>query len=255
VTDVIRFSCQHCHREYLLPDAMAHLPLLCKQCGQRLSVPDPQPEPKPEPPPPAPRPAPPVSPPAPPAAVAPAAPRGDARPPAPVAEDVGPPTPPPADDHGRPAEVPSLNGDEFLSRDTLDRLDVPAEVTPPPGQAWGAPVLHKPTPAAPPAKTRGAGAPHPPKAAPAAPPVAASRRVLAVVVDVVVAIVLLGLGVLVGEFATRKSTAEILDGVSGPRFPSVDLLVWLGGPALLLLIYVWLGTRGWTVGGWLKRRG
>ena len=38
---MIRFSCQHCDHPYLLPDALAHVPLLCKGCGQRLAVPAP----------------------------------------------------------------------------------------------------------------------------------------------------------------------------------------------------------------------
>src|SRR6185437_11887497 len=45
VTIMIRFNCATCGREYVLADALRHLPLLCKQCGHRLVVPDPQPEP------------------------------------------------------------------------------------------------------------------------------------------------------------------------------------------------------------------
>ena len=183
---MIRFGCPHCGREYVLADAMARLPLLCKGCGQRLDVPDPTPEP----------------------------------PAAPVAEPVA-----------KPQAAPP-NG--LLTSETLTKLDAPAEVTGPPhGQAWGAPVA-KPQ-----------AAPEPPK----------SRNAIAFVVDVAVGLLLVGVGVLIGEFAARKSTREIIDGASGPRFPSVDLLVWLGGPVLLVLIYVLLGTRGRTLGGWLKRSG
>src|SRR5438876_10937278 len=97
---VIRFSCQHCGRDYLLADAMAHLPLLCKGCGQRLNVPDPQPEQATMPEPPA---EPAVVPPPPPAAVA------DAKPA--VVDQV-------------PAKA---NGDAepFLSSDTRAKLELP----------------------------------------------------------------------------------------------------------------------------------
>src|SRR5581483_10467077 len=76
--DVIRFSCPQCGRAYVLADALAHLPLVCKGCGQRLAVPDPQPEPEPPPPPPVKR-------------------------PVPVAKAPPPPPEPPADDDDFPA--------------------------------------------------------------------------------------------------------------------------------------------------------
>lgn len=44
---MIRFNCPGCGRHYELPDLMAHLPLLCKGCGQPLAVPEPSPEPEP----------------------------------------------------------------------------------------------------------------------------------------------------------------------------------------------------------------
>jgi hypothetical protein len=47
VPPVIRFKCPNCDRPYVLPDALAHLPLVCKGCAQRLSVPDPTPDPEP----------------------------------------------------------------------------------------------------------------------------------------------------------------------------------------------------------------
>jgi hypothetical protein len=58
---VIRFNCPHCGRAFLLPDALARLPLLCKGCGQRVIAPEPQadatpaPETVPDPPPPKPK--------------------------------------------------------------------------------------------------------------------------------------------------------------------------------------------------------
>src|SRR5262245_7804100 len=45
---VIRFHCPKCEREYLLSNALIGVPLLCKGCGDRLTVPaisEPLPEP------------------------------------------------------------------------------------------------------------------------------------------------------------------------------------------------------------------
>src|SRR6478735_2125165 len=49
---VIRFNCPHCARLYELPDALARLPLVCKQCGQRITPPEGATVPPPAPPPP-----------------------------------------------------------------------------------------------------------------------------------------------------------------------------------------------------------
>ena len=127
-------------------------------------------------------------------------------------------------------ETPAANDDGFLSQETLARLDVkpPAELPAPPPKPAPPPLIPAPRPA--------------------------PRKLVAIAADAAVVLVLLGLGVLLGEFAARKPTAEILENASGPRFPPTDVLVWLGGPVLLLLIYAWLGSRGWTLGGWLKRR-
>jgi hypothetical protein len=82
----------------------------------------------------------------------------------------------------------------------------------------------------------------------------AERKFLGIVVDVAVVLILLVLGVIVGEFAAGKSTREVMATAAAPKFPPVDLLMWLAGPAFFLLVYAWLGTRGRTVGGWLRRR-
>jgi hypothetical protein len=81
------------------------------------------------------------------------------------------------------------------------------------------------------------------------------RRVLAGALDVVVMFALLVLGATASEMVLGKSSREVLvTSASAPKFPPVDLIIWLGGPALAGLLYAWLGIRGWTVGGWLKRR-
>ena len=76
----------------------------------------------------------------------------------------------------------------------------------------------------------------------------------AVFADVAVVFILLVAGVLLGELVSQKSTREVIDGMSGPKFPSTELLLWLAGPVVLLLGYALLGSRGKSVGGWLRRR-
>ncbi len=83
---MIRFNCPTCGRHYELPNALAGLPLVCKQCGQRITPPAPSPDP-----PPPPRPVAPVKPP--PAAPV-AAPKPAPKPP-PKSVEVSKPTPAP----------------------------------------------------------------------------------------------------------------------------------------------------------------
>jgi hypothetical protein len=81
------------------------------------------------------------------------------------------------------------------------------------------------------------------------------RRAVALVVDAAVFLILVAGGVFAAEVLLGKSSAEVLRGsAAAPKFPPTDLLIWLAGPVLAGLIYLWLGTRGWTVGGWLRRR-
>jgi hypothetical protein len=205
---VIRFTCPDCGRAYILADALAHLPIICKGCGRRLTVPEPTPEPPPEPPPkPKPRPEPAVE--------------------RPAAPPKPPPTPePPVVPNLRGPELPAAKPEEvvelFLSPDTLTKLDPQPELS------------RQPVPDAKSAR---------------------ARKVLAWVVDGVLALLVLAAGALVGELVARKPTRDILSGAaSAPTFPPTDLLLWLGCVAVFELTYVWLGTRGWTAGGWLRRR-
>lgn len=87
-------------------------------------------------------------------------------------------------------------------------------------------------------------------------PVPAERgRALELVVDVMVGLLLAGVGMLLGEFVTRKGTLEVLrEAGSAPKFPPVDLLLWLGCVATPVLLYVLFVKRGKSVGGWLRRR-
>lgn len=47
---LIRFNCPHCSRLFELPPALARLPLVCKGCGQPVTVPERSTAPEPEPP-------------------------------------------------------------------------------------------------------------------------------------------------------------------------------------------------------------
>ncbi|HEY2911124.1 MAG TPA: hypothetical protein VGI99_12815 [Gemmataceae bacterium] len=204
---MIRFNCATCGREYVLADALRHLPLLCKQCGHRLVVPDPQPEP-----------------------VAPIA--------APPAAELLQQAPAPEDasaSEGRLVALPSVSDSEvdlFMSAEMRAKLAATA--------AAPEPVAEVP--------------PLTPVAEPGAPRRAASKA-LPVAVDAFVTVILLALGMFVGEAVAGESTGHILSRAgSAPKFPPTDLLLWLGCVGFFGLLYGWLGARGWTVGGWLKRR-
>ena len=82
------------------------------------------------------------------------------------------------------------------------------------------------------------------------------RKALAKFVDAAVIVLLAALGMLAGELVLRKSTGDILrSSASAPKFPPTDLLIWLLCAAFFVLIYAWLGKRGWSAGSWLRRRG
>jgi len=193
---VIRFSCPNCQRDYYLADALAHLPLLCKGCGQRLEVPEPT---KDEPPPPVVK--------------------SKAERPVSIHDlEFHPPTP----------TVNDSEVDLFMTAELKAKLkrEAPKPLEKPP------PPVHAPE--------------HPAEDAP-------SRRSLGLAVDVVVTLVLLGIGMLIGEMVAGKPTSQILSGITGPKFPPMDFVLWLGCVGFFGLVYAWLGTRGWTIGAWLKR--
>lgn len=167
---VIRFHCPNCDRPYVLPDALAHLPLVCKGCGQRLIVPDPSADPEPEP------------------------------------------------EPLREAKV---------------------EHSPPMKE-----LLADPAPAPPPPEA----APNP-DLTPAAGPGPGNRRALGLAADGGVAVVLAAGGALLGELATRRSTAEVFR-----RADPLELAAWAGCVAVPVLVYLLLANRGKSLGGWLRRR-
>ena len=134
-----------------------------------------------------------------------------------------------------------------------------APAPPPPPEEDDEPLFEAHTPdidfnAPPPKELRRPLSPPPAPPPPPAPKPAASRKAIAVVVDVVVALLLAAGGVFLGEMLARKGTREVIAGINGPKFPQPELLMWLCSPALLLLVYTLLASRGKSVGGWLKRR-
>lgn len=204
---MIRFSCPHCNRPYVLANALAHLPLLCKGCSQRITPPDPEPDP--------------------------------------------PPTP--VNQSGFQSVLPRRRPETPTATTPDSSASDPGVDTPVPSNPADPPLFEKPeliderpvvvTPAE--GALRAGQAPTP----------ARSRKALPLLVDLVVLLIVLAVGALVGEMVAKKKTADILKGAtSSPKFPPLDLLIWLGGPVIFGLLYAWLGTRGWTVGGWLKRR-
>jgi hypothetical protein len=83
----------------------------------------------------------------------------------------------------------------------------------------------------------------------------ADRTRLAWMVDGFAFVVLLAAGAFIGETVARKSTLQIFgDAPASTRFPPTELLLWLGSVAACGLLYVWLGTRGWTLGARIRRR-
>lgn len=234
---MIRFSCSNCGRAYLLADALAHLPLLCKACGQRLNVPDPSAEPQ--------------APPEPEpddsgsaeldvieklAAASPGVPVPvPAHSPTPESQTVASPDlspePPPADE-------------PLLSPDAQAGLDLPLEMN------SATPKPHPvPTPVSRPA------AKPPATPAPRATTSPRGGKLLPILADIGIVLIMLVVGVMIGEVIARKPTRTILrEAGSAARFPPTNLLMWLGPPLVLVLVYAWLGTRKWTVGTWLKRR-
>lgn len=163
--------------------------------------------------------------------------------PPPGTDEMGSPVaaapPPPADVSAPPSDAAAP------PPPVADVPDSPAILSP---EAWA--KLDAPQLAAAEPKPWGAvSAPLPPEAAPPR-----DRKALAIVVDGLVVLVLFVLGAFLGEFIVRKSSAEVLEGLSAPKFPPTDLLLWLAAPAFLILVYMLLALRGRSLGCRLRKR-
>jgi hypothetical protein len=70
-----------------------------------------------------------------------------------------------------------------------------------------------------------------------------------------IGLLLLLVGGLIGEVLVKKSTGDVWrEAGSAPKFPPIDLLLWLAPPIMLMLIYYLLITRRKSLGAWLQNR-
>ncbi|AMV29877.1 hypothetical protein VT84_36120 [Gemmata sp. SH-PL17] len=268
---MIRFNCPNCGRHYELLPALAFLPLVCKQCGERITPPAPEPEP---PPPPAPVLQQPAAPPPTPKATLPVA--KVVAPPPPVAKPQ--PPAPPADDADEALATNSDSAPDIdfnLSGPTAADLSNAARALPPDGvnpataselegTAGSTSNTQKYTPPEVDLKLLGTEPPPPPpKRAPKPPAPAPEPEVeerpeatlMPFIVDFVVFVLLVVVGMFVGEMLAQKTTGAVLsEAGSAPKFPPPDLLMWGGPPAVFALIYLLLSSRKLSVGEWLRRR-
>jgi hypothetical protein len=213
---VIRFQCNTCRHSYALPDALARVPLLCKGCGHRLVLPGPG--------------------------------EWTSDPQDEPVEDPAPDTHA-SSEHRASAEAEEDDGDvrtglwPELEDDPRRRRAGKDPRAVAPDDPQGTVNLSNPP----------AAAASPISTIPATP---TGRRGLGMAVDIAVGLGLAGIGALLGEVAVGKSSAVILrEAGSAPKFPPMDLLLWIGCVATPILVYLLLANRGKTVGGWLRRRG
>jgi hypothetical protein len=269
---VIYFNCPHCGRPYEVPDALARLPLVCKQCGQRIVPAEaPKAEAPPVAKPPAPKPvvkpqtaAPPPKPqPAPKPQAVPSPPKPQPAPPEEDDDDVlvtkpdstpdidfnvGGPTAASLSDANRtrPAGLSDANRARptGLSDTTRPR---PGELEPTEPEINL--DLLPPLPPKPPPRP----APPPEPTAPAEPD--SEATLLPFVADLVTFVVLVVVGMLLGEQLVGKQTGVVLsEAASAVKFPPIDLMLWGAPPVVFALTYLLLNSRERTVGAWIRRR-
>ncbi|MBN9122457.1 MAG: hypothetical protein J0I06_25490 [Planctomycetes bacterium] len=269
---VIRFNCPNCGRPYELPDALAGLPLVCKQCAQRITPPEPSPEP-------------------PPVAVPRSAPASAEKPPLKAAGVPKPPPPAPVKPPPVPAKSSVPQPDEPEDDDVLvskpdDSPDIDFNIGGPtaaslseaartrpsglsdstrrPPDLSGAigpggdsvpglnlDLLGPPVPAPPPEPS----VPPPPPEAPPAPEERPEATMLPFLADLGAFALLVVAGLLLGEFLAQKPMGQVIsEAGAAAKFPPVDLLLLIGPPAVFGLVYLLLGSRERTLGAWLRRR-
>lgn len=266
---MIRFNCPNCGRHYELPDALANLPLVCKQCGQRITPPTPSPEP-----PPPPRAAVPVAPLAPP-------------PPPPKPVEAPKPTPAPvaapAPPQAPPAPVEPDEGDVLVAQPNASP-DIDFNIGGPTAASLSEATRARPTgltdmtrrppdlsgvfgpgtdslpdlnldllgPAPPPPPPKPPPTPPPPEAPPEEKP---EPTMLPFLADLGAFVLLVVVGLFLGEFLVRKPMGQVLsEAGASPKFPPIDLLLLVGPPVMFGLVYLLLGGRERTLGAWIRRR-
>ncbi len=231
---MIRFNCPHCGRYYEVPEALAGLPLVCKQCGQRFTPPAESTAAEPPSPPPPKK-----------SSIAP-----PPRPSIPPQEDVhvaksdstpdidfnaGGPTAQSRSevDKSLPAALSGTNPSSPADTDEEPiNLDLLPQASPPPPVPWRA---------------------TPGRSHEAEPEREESPGLLPFVADAVAFVVLVVGGLMLGEVLVRKPTGEVLSGLSSPKFPPIELLIW-GAPATLFaLVYLLLVKRGIGLGSLVRK--
>ncbi len=81
------------------------------------------------------------------------------------------------------------------------------------------------------------------------------RKSLSIIVDGMIGLLLLLMGGFLGEFLAQTSTGDVWHNAgSAPKFPPIDLLLWLAPPSILILVYYLLVTKRKSLGAWLQRR-
>jgi hypothetical protein len=68
-------------------------------------------------------------------------------------------------------------------------------------------------------------------------------------------LLLVVVGLFLGELLVHKPTGEVLSDLASPKFPPVDLLMWAAPAVLFALVYLLLFKRGVSVGSLIRRRG
>jgi hypothetical protein len=214
---VIRFKCPNCGRYYELSQVLRHLPLLCKGCGQRIDVPEISSEPEPT-------------------AFA-------------IPEPVSSPTSQSKSSiiAAAKAVMPAIHTSVGEDQATLDAVAESSVVL----------QMHTDTPADL-AEQKAEALPTSSITLPdedAADPTTRKMKPLSIVVDAMIGLLLLIVGGLIGEILANKSTGDVWrEAGSAPKFPPIDLLLWLAPPIVLILIYYLLITRRKSLGAWLERR-
>ncbi len=218
---MIRFNCPNCGRLCEVSPALAFLPLLCKGCGQSISVPK--------------------------ASTAEAAPP-EVKPQ--VASQPPPEVKPQVASQPRVLDDDEDEDEPFLIPEPDDSPDIDFDI--------GGPTAASQSDAH---RQRMSGslqpAPSPPRPPTAPPPTAAppTNRWLPVVADVAVGVLLLVVGGWLGEVLAQKPMRQVWnDAGSSVRFPPLDLLLWLAPPVVFSLTYGLLLSRGISIGNRLRRR-
>jgi hypothetical protein len=84
----------------------------------------------------------------------------------------------------------------------------------------------------------------------------AGTRILALLLDGISGFILVIVAGLLGEMWAEKPTLDVWrEAATAPKFPPIELLLWLAPLVLFGLLFWLLHSRGKTLGAWFRRRG